>query len=384
MSETQVDWLKLGREHVKKYQELNSAVDSKYQSMGLDGLRARIRELGGRMEQPDFWNDADRAREVSQEKSNLEKKLQPWDALRSESADNGELLEMALEEEDTDATRSLVTAYDRLAEEFDRLELLGVLTEPEDAMNAFVTIQPGAGGTESMDWADMLHRMYVRWIEKKGWKVTILDFQPGDQAGIKNVVLQVRGENAFGLLKSENGIHRLVRLSPFDSAKRRHTSFVSVHISPELDDSVAVEVNETEIRVDTYRSSGAGGQHVNTTDSAIRITHIPTGIVVQCQNERSQIKNRDTAMKMLKSRLLELERQKKQDEMAAKSGEKKDIGWGSQIRSYVFHPYNMVKDHRTEFETGNVDAVMNGELDPFIFAYLRWKAEGSSRASVEE
>jgi peptide chain release factor 2 len=254
------------------------------------------------------------------------------------------------------------------------MEFARMLSGPHDANNAIFSINAGAGGTEAQDWADMLLRMYLRFCERKGYRTEITDYQPGDEAGVKGVTFTVEGDYAYGFLRAEIGIHRLVRISPFDSNARRHTSFCSVFVFPELSDDVEVEINEKDLRVDTYRSSGAGGQHVNKTESAIRITHIPTGVVVACQNERSQHKNRATAMKQLKARLYELEMRKKEDESAAISGEKKEIGWGSQIRSYVLHPYRMVKDHRTGFEVGNTDAVLDGDLDDFIEAYLLSRA----------
>ena len=249
-------------------------------------------------------------------------------------------------------------------------EIQMMLSGPHDRNNAILTIHSGSGGTESQDWAQMLYRMYTRYIEKKGFDYQIIDYQPGDEAGIKSVTLLVKGDYAYGLLKAENGVHRLVRISPFDANKRRHTSFASVLAIPELDDEIDIEMNEKDLRIDTYRSSGAGGQHVNTTDSAVRITHLPTGIVVCCQNERSQIKNREVAMKVLKARLYELELEKQKKKQEELTGEKKEITWGSQIRSYVLHPYRMIKDHRTGYETGNVEPVLDGDLDEFIKAYL--------------
>jgi peptide chain release factor 2 len=258
-----------------------------------------------------------------------------------------------------------------MQESFEELLMAEALTGVDDSKNAIVTISSGAGGTESQDWAEMLFRMYTRWFEKRGFAVETVDIQPGEEAGIKSATVIVKGENVFGYLKSENGVHRLVRISPFDSNKRRHTSFASVHIAPDIEEDIEINVDDRDLRVDTYRSSGAGGQHVNKTDSAIRITHIPTGIVVQCQNERSQMKNRSTAMKMLKARLYEMEKERMSEDIESRSGEKRDVAWGSQIRSYVFHPYKMVKDLRTDHETGNIEAVMDGDLDPFVNAYLK-------------
>lgn len=269
-------------------------------------------------------------------------------------------------EELNEKHRELLTSV----ENFDTKMLLN---EEYDSNNAIVTIHSGAGGTEACDWADMLYRMYMRWLLSKGFKVTELDFMAGDSVGIKSITLLVEGVRAYGYLKAEKGVHRLVRISPFDANKKRHTSFASVDVVPEVDDSVEVEINQSDLRVDTYRASGAGGQHVNMTDSAVRITHIPTGIVVTCQKERSQLNNRETAMKLLKSKLLEIEMKKKEEELKKIQGEQSDIGWGNQIRSYVFQPYTLVKDHRTQVENGNIKAVMDGDLDLFISGYLRWR-----------
>ncbi|MFR2465538.1 MAG: peptide chain release factor 2, partial [Clostridia bacterium] len=255
---------------------------------------------------------------------------------------------------------------------YEQLRIRTLLSGEFDAGNAIITLHAGAGGTEACDWNEMLFRMYTRWAEKKGYKVEILDYLDGEEAGCKSVTMQISGENAFGYLKSEKGVHRLVRISPFDSSGRRHTSFASCDVMPELSDDIEVEINMDDLRIDTYRSSGAGGQHVNKTDSAIRITHLPTGIVVQCQNERSQFQNKDKAMMMLKAKLYEVEREKQMEKLSDIRGEVKEIGWGSQIRSYVFHPYSMVKDHRTNEETGNIQAVMDGDLDAFMNAYLVW------------
>ncbi|WP_348658085.1 peptide chain release factor 2, partial [Heyndrickxia faecalis] len=265
----------------------------------------------------------------------------------------------------------LEAELEAFTEKLNEYELQLLLNGPYDANNAILELHPGAGGTESQDWCSMLLRMYTRWGEKKGFKVETLDYLPGDEAGVKSVTLLFKGHNAYGYLKAEKGIHRLVRISPFDAAGRRHTSFVSCEVMPEIDDNIEVEVRPEDLRVDTYRASGAGGQHINKTSSAVRITHIPTGIVVSCQSERSQIQNREQAMKMLKAKLYQKEVEEKEKQLAEIRGEQKEIGWGSQIRSYVFHPYSMVKDHRTNVETGNVQAVMDGEIDPFIDAYLR-------------
>ncbi len=281
------------------------------------------------------------------------------------------LLEMAVSEGEEELLKEIFDGVNNLTKEVNNLELSNMLNGEYDRFNAYLTIHPGAGGTESQDWAEMLLRMYVRWAERKGFKVEFLDYQPGDEAGVKSVTLQISGENAYGYLRSEKGVHRLVRISPFDASGRRHTSFSSVDTVPEIDDSIEVEIRSEDLKVDTYRSSGAGGQHVNKTESAIRITHIPTGIVVACQNERSQFQNRDRAMQMLKAKIFEKYRQEQEAKLAQIKGEYTDIAWGNQIRSYVFCPYTMVKDHRTEAETGNVQSIMDGELDSFIEAYLK-------------
>lgn len=284
------------------------------------------------------------------------------------------LVELGEEGGDEDILKEIKEILLVLEKRVGQMEFARMLSGPHDPNNAIFSINAGAGGTEAQDWADMLLRMYLRYCERKGYKTEITDYQAGDEAGVKGVTFTVEGEYAYGFLRAENGIHRLVRISPFDSNARRHTSFCSVFVFPELSDDVEVEINEKDLRVDTYRSSGAGGQHVNKTESAIRITHMPTGVVVACQNERSQHKNRATAMKQLKARLYELEVRKKEEESAAISGEKKEIGWGSQIRSYVLHPYRMVKDHRTGYEVGNTDAVLDGDLEDFVEAYLLSKA----------
>ena len=291
--------------------------------------------------------------------------------LENQESDLTGLLEMAVSEGEEELLQEILDGVVDLSKEVDQLELSAMLNGEWDRFNAYLTIHPGAGGTESQDWAEMLLRMYLRWAERKGYKVEILDYQPGDEAGIKSATLQLSGENAYGYLRSEKEVHRLVRISPFDASGRRHTSFTSVDIVPEIDDSIEVEIRPEDIKVDTYRSSGAGGQHVNKTESAIRITHIPTGIVVACQNERSQFQNRDRAMQMLRAKLFEKYRQEQEAKLAQIKGEQTEIAWGNQIRSYVFCPYTMVKDHRTEAETGNVQAVIDGELDQFIEAYLK-------------
>ena len=303
----------------------------------------------------------------------IKARYQPWEALLRDLGDAEALLELAVEADDEQMEAEITDLLDRLRISCDKLRVIELLGEKTDDAAAFLSIHSGAGGTESCDWAAMLYRMYARWVERRRFNVQLLDIQEAE-GGIKSADLRIDGDFAHGLLKGEGGIHRLVRISPFDSAGRRHTSFASVYVSPVFDDDIELEVGADDIRVDTYRASGAGGQHVNKTSSAVRMTHLETGIVVQCQNERSQLKNRATAMKVLKSRLYEYYRRKQEEERAAGAAEKKDIGWGSQIRSYVFHPYTMVKDLRTRRETGNIQAVMDGDIDSFIDAYLNLKS----------
>lgn len=323
------------------------------------------------MLQPDFWNDHDQAQKIISEANGLKDQVHEFYKL-NEAYENLELTyELVKEENDAELQAELEDELGQLTERLNQFELQLLLSDEYDKNNAILELHPGAGGTESQDWGSMLLRMYQRWAEQKGFKVETLDYLPGDEAGIKSVTLAIKGHNAYGYLKAEKGVHRLVRISPFDSSGRRHTSFVSCDVMPEFNDDIEIEIRSEDLRVDTYRSSGAGGQHVNKTESAIRITHLPTGIVVSCQTGRSQIQNRESAMKMLKAKLYQKELEEKEKALAEIRGEQKEIGWGSQIRSYVFHPYSMVKDHRTGTETGNVQAVMDGELDPFINAYLR-------------
>ena len=317
---------------------------------------------------PDFWNDNSRASSILKKTASLEKEINLWKNLEQRHGDVEVLLEFAEAGESTvEEVDQELSAYEKIVKD---LEIQLMLGDEQDMQDAIVTIHPGAGGTESQDWAEMLYRMYTRWFEKKKFKSALLDFQPGDEAGIKDVTLEVKGEFAYGLLKAEAGVHRLVRISPFDASNRRHTSFASVFVYPSADEEIEIEIDLGDLRIDTYRASGAGGQHVNKTDSAIRITHLPSGIVVQCQNERSQHKNKAQAMKVLKARLYQAKLEQEKEAAKELEDQKMDIGWGSQIRSYVFHPYNMVKDHRTKKETGNVQAVMDGDIDSFIRAFL--------------
>ncbi len=321
---------------------------------------------------PDFWNDMEKSQKVLQQTKALKTKVERYENLVTKYEDILTLIEMGNEEEDISILDEVKELTEEFKKEFDELKISTLLDGEYDKHNAIITLHSGAGGTEACDWVSMLLRMYLRWADNMGFTVEELDYLPGDEAGVKSVTIQVNGENAYGYLKSEKGIHRLVRVSPFDSSGRRHTSFASCDVMPEIDDDIDIEINNDDLRIDTYRASGAGGQHVNKTSSAIRITHNPTGIVVQCQNERSQHSNKDRAMKMLKSKLLELKIEEQMKKLAEIRGDVKEIGWGSQIRSYVFMPYTLVKDHRTGEETGNIASVMDGNIDPFINAYLRW------------
>lgn len=328
------------------------------------------------MTQDGFWDNQSRAQEVMQTVTGLKERIGDFEELFETMEDLEVLIDLGeAEEEDTSLAEEGQTALADLSKKVADMELQVMLSGPYDNSNAIVSMHAGAGGTEAQDWVEMLLRMYTRWAENRRFKVNILDMLPGDEAGVKSATFSVSGRNAFGYLRSEKGVHRLVRISPFDAAGRRHTSFASVDVLPEVQDDVDVEINSDDLKIDTYRSGGAGGQHVNKTDSAVRITHLPTGIVVQCQNERSQLSNRNTAMKLLKAKLIDLEMQKKEAELAEMRGDNKEIAWGSQIRSYVFHPYSLVKDHRTGVEMGNVDAVMDGDIDQFITAYLREQAK---------
>jgi peptide chain release factor 2 len=322
---------------------------------------------------PDFWDDASRAQKVQKERGRVQEAIESWESFYSIWEDASLLLEMAQEEEDAETLNEVAESLEKLEARVGDFELECMFSGEHDENNALLTIHAGAGGTEAQDWVDMLLRMYLRWAEEKGFKTDILDYVPGDEAGVKGVTLLVKGHYAYGYLRSEMGIHRLVRISPFDAGGRRHTSFASVFIFPELDDTIDIDINEKDLRIDTYRASGAGGQHVNKTSSAVRITHLPSGIVVQCQNERSQHRNKDMAFKMLRARLYERGKELQAKEQEDLHGDKKEIGWGSQIRSYVLQPYRLVKDHRTNCEIGNVDAVLDGRLEPFIKAYLLWQ-----------
>ncbi|HSC42730.1 MAG TPA: peptide chain release factor 2 [Candidatus Binatia bacterium] len=336
----------------------------------VESKQKRIEELNQITSQPDFWNDAERAQAIFKEQSSLKAVIDAWAKHRAELEEARFFLDVAKDEKSEDALAEAAAKVASVGKEMAETELKQLLGGPDDRRNAIVNLHPGAGGTEAQDWAEILLRMYLRWCDRRGYRKEILEYQPGEEAGVKSVTFLVEGDYAYGYLKAEAGIHRLVRISPFDANSRRHTSFASVFVYPEVDDDIKIEINEADLRVDTYRSSGAGGQHVNKTDSAVRLTHLPTGIVVACQNERSQHKNRAMAMKILKSRLYELEVEKQKEKMESYHKTKKDIAWGSQIRSYVLAPYRLVKDHRTNVEVGNADAVLDGDLDEFIQAYL--------------
>jgi len=320
--------------------------------------------------EPDFWNDVENSQKILQRIKNLKDKVERYNKLTQEWEDVKTLCELGMEEEDDSVLPEVEESFKKFKKDFETLRLETLLTGPYDKNNAILTLHAGAGGTEAQDWVQMLLRMFTRWAERKGFTVKILDILDGEEAGIKSVTINVIGENAYGYLKSEKGIHRLVRISPFDASGRRHTSFASCDVMPELSDDVEININPEDLKIDTYRASGAGGQHINKTESAVRITHIPTGIVVSCQTERSQFQNKDTAMKMLKAKLLELKEREKKEKIEELKGVQMEIAWGSQIRSYVFCPYTLVKDHRTNYEQINVDDVMDGDLDGFINSYL--------------
>ena len=345
-------------------------------SLDLESKEKRIEELHMTMSEPDFWNDTDKATKIQKELGSLQNDIADYKKLQHQYEDLLLLIDMANEEGDESVLDDVMESEQEFEEYFDNVRIRTLLSGEYDDTNAIITLHSGAGGTEACDWCGMLYRMYTRWAERHGFSLEVLDSLDGDEAGLKSVTFQVNGENAYGLMKSEMGIHRLVRISPFNAAGKRQTSFVSCDVMPDIEEDVDVEIRPEDIRIDTYRSSGAGGQHINKTSSAIRITHYPTGIVVTCQNERSQFQNKAKAMQILKSRLYMLKLEENEEKAAGIRGEVKDIAWGSQIRSYVFQPYTMVKDLRTGCETGNVQGVMDGDLDPFINAYLKWDSLG--------
>ncbi len=353
-------------------------------SLDLDSKSHRIEELEREMEAPDFWNDAAVSTQKSKELKSLKDDVAIVNDLRQQYEDIEAYIEMGNEEEDAELAAEARAEFDDFVGKYDAIRMKTLLSGEYDSESAIVTLHSGAGGTEACDWVSMLYRMYTRWAERHGFGLEVLDYLDGDEAGIKSVTFEVRGENAFGFMKSEKGIHRLVRISPFNAQGKRQTSFASCDIMPDIEKDIDIEVRDEDIRIDTYRSSGAGGQHINKTSSAIRITHFPSGIVVQCQNERSQHMNKDKAMQMLKAKLLILKQEEDAKKDAEIRGEVADIGWGSQIRSYVMQPYTMVKDLRTGEETGNVDAVMDGALDPFMNAYLKWLSLGCPKRNTSD
>ncbi len=334
------------------------------------------------MEAPDFWNDAERSAKIMKELKNLKDDAERYHEMETAYEDIQILIEMGNEENDASVIPEIQESIEKLEKSLDEMRIKTLLSEEYDKDNAILTLHAGAGGTESCDWAGMLYRMYTRWADKKGFTTEVLDFLDGDEAGIKSVTVQINGENAYGYLKSEKGVHRLVRISPFNAAGKRQTSFVSCDVMPDIEEDLDIEINEDDLRIDTYRSSGAGGQHINKTSSAIRITHLPTNIVVQCQNERSQHQNKEKAMQMLKAKLYLLKQQENAEKLSDIRGDVKEIGWGNQIRSYVMQPYTMVKDHRTGAETGNVDAVLDGDIDHFISEYLKWRKLGKTEEEI--
>ena len=348
----------------KELDEIKDALD-------LQNKEERIIELERTMEAPGFWDDMDKAQKYMKELKNLKDSIETYNNLKSLYDDILVLIEMGEESEDAEIAEEAKSSMDEFASKVDEVKIKTLLSGEYDKYNAILKLNAGAGGTESCDWTSMLYRMYTRWAESKGFTTQVLDFLEGEEAGIKSITVQINGENAYGYLKSERGVHRLVRISPFNAAGKRQTSFASCDVMPDIEEDLDVEINDDDIRIDTYRSSGAGGQHINKTSSAIRITNLPTGIVVQCQNERSQLQNKDKAMKMLKAKLYLLKQQEEQEKKSGIRGEIKEIGWGSQIRSYVMQPYTMVKDHRTNEETGNVSSVLDGNIDQFINAYLK-------------
>ncbi|WP_156172301.1 peptide chain release factor 2 [Paenibacillus dauci] len=352
------------REMAQKLSNLRGSLD-------LDLKNEMIENFEVKMSAPDFWDDNESAQAVIAEMNAVKGSVDQYNKLQQEYDDISLMVELADEENDEDLAKEVTSGVQALVKKLEEFELQLLLNEPYDKLNAILELHPGAGGTESQDWGSMLLRMYTRWAEKSGFKVEVMDYLPGDEAGIKSVTLLIKGYNAYGYLKAEKGVHRLVRISPFDSSGRRHTSFVSCDVVPEITNDTEIEIRTEDLKVDTYRASGAGGQHINTTDSAVRITHLPSGVVVSCQTERSQIKNRERAMTMLRSKLYERKIEEERKQLDEIRGEQSEIAWGSQIRSYVFHPYSMVKDHRTQVETGNIGAVMDGDLDPFIDGYLR-------------
>ena len=364
-------------ELIQKLHDLKPDLDDLEDALDVKAMRNEIDELDHKASEPGFWDDTQNSQKILQRSAKLKDKLAAMESLRNLWDDAMTLCELANEEGDLTVLPDAQAEIEKLSQDLEQQRLQTLLTGEYDAKNAILTFHAGAGGTEAQDWADMLYRMYNRWAERHNYKVKLLDYLDGEEAGLKSASILIEGENAYGFLKGENGVHRLVRVSPFDASGRRHTSFASLEVMPEIDDTVEVEINPADIKMEVYRASGAGGQKVNKTSSAVRLTHIPTGIVVACQVERSQYQNRDVAMRMLKSKLLEIKEREHLEKIEDIKGVQKEIAWGSQIRSYVFMPYTMVKDHRTGYETGNVNAVMDGDLDGFIHAYLKALSQGT-------
>jgi peptide chain release factor 2 len=365
----------LFEEEATKIETCLSRLDDLRNALNVEKVQADIAQLETEMAVQGFWDDPDAAQGVVQKMKQLKNTIEAPQALHAELEDAQVLIEMAREEGDESMSDEIAGTAEQMEEKLLEVELSCMLNDPRDAKNAIVSIHPGAGGTESCDWAGMLYRMLIRFCERREFKVDILEHQDGEEAGIKSVSFQVSGPLAYGYLKSEAGVHRLVRISPFDAQSRRHTSFAAVEVLTEIDDNIEIELRDEDIRMDVFRASGAGGQHINKTSSAVRLTHAPSGIVVSCQMGRSQHKNKEVAIKMLKAKLYDIEMQKKQEELDAQRDGHQDVAWGNQIRSYVLHPYQMIKDHRTNVETGNVDKVLDGYLEPFTEAYLKWKLE---------
>ncbi len=360
-------------------QDFFRRIEELHACLNVDDCKQSIEALEERMAAPGFWDDPEKAQKVVQELKGLKTLVSAPDELRQELEDAQVLVEMAAEEEDESMAEEVAELKGDLDKKLHRLELGSLFSDPRDSKPALLSIHPGAGGTESCDWAEMLYRMMQRFCEQREFEVEVLEYQPGDEAGLKSVTLRVSGTNAYGVLKSESGVHRLVRISPYDAAKRRHTSFSAIEVLTEVDEDIEIEVREEDLKMDVFRASGAGGQHVNKTSSAVRLTHLPTGIVVACQMERSQHRNRQTALKMLKAKLYDIEMKRQEAELNAQRDGQQDVAWGSQIRSYVLQPYQMIKDHRTNTETGSVQKVLDGDLDMFIEAYLKWDLERKSR-----
>lgn len=354
--------------------ESEKTVKNLKEALAIDSLKKEIADLEEQSSAPGFWDDMEKSQKTMQKIGSLKSKVASYESIKNDYDDTLVMIELANEEEDTDLLEDCTSSVNEIEKRLESLTLSTLLSGEFDSNNALLTFHAGAGGTEAQDWAEMLFRMYNRWGERHGYKVSTLDYLDGDVAGLKSATILVEGENAYGYLKGEMGIHRLVRVSPFDSSGRRHTSFASLEVMPEIDDDVEVEIREEDIKMDVYRASGAGGQKVNKTSSAVRLTHIPTGIVVSCQIERSQHQNREVAMRMLKSKLIEIKERENLERIEDIKGDQKEIAWGSQIRSYVFMPYTMAKDHRTGFEMGNINAVMDGDIDGFINAYLKMKS----------